>query len=618
MGKRDSEKINKFFYASLIFAFSFILANIKIEDPDAFIHIKLGEYIVKNFSIPSVDPFVYTYTENHYNNSAWLSQLIYYLLYKQASFSGLIIFNAILVGFTYSILFLLTDAMGAWNIPGFILILTISYASKERFVLRPHIFSLLFLSITIYLSFTGSERRRIFLYFLLFMLWANLHSGFIYGLTILGCFVCDSIIKLITKNDKAYFFKSIYNLSGAISGSLITPIPFAGYRFSTGLLKLKSSAEILEWRGLFESHYTFLLIVTIISILLFLYNWRNNSIKDWLIILIFTSAAFWAWRNAYELLVVSTPYGVMGLNKILERFKSTERLISDAMREIIPLFLVIIFLSTFMMNDFYSLIGHGANPHRYPAGAMDFVDKLNIEGNIFNSFNFGGALAFRFYPEKKIFIDGLSSGIATEFLSQYVEAVENGEKFEKLVEEYDIKIIIVESDRGYIKRGVFDPGRWKLVYWDDVSMVLLRSDVLPARIQSLEVGDPSDIIFEALRIPVESSDYFLKELRMSRNIADSFIVNLAIGLLLRRQGRIDESIDALENAYLRQPFSFICMFNLAESYKDAGYTDAAEWLFKRIVLLNGGITGLSQNPFKLPEADITRIKNEIKSMEVNY
>ncbi len=609
MVEKQSEKVNNIFYLSLIFAFSFILANIKIRDPDAFIHIKLGEYAIQNLTIPDRDPFVYTYTGSQYNNSAWLSQIIYYLIYKHTGIHGLIIFNATLVGITYTILFIVSRLMGLSRFLGIIFLLTVSYASKERFILRPHIFSLLFLSITVYLTSINLSKRRYFLFFLLFLLWANLHAGFIYGIIMLTCSAADGIIKKS--------LKPLFNLLSAIGGSAITPVPFAGYRFSTGLVKLKSTAEVLEWRSLIESHYIFLTVIVIVSILLTLVNWRKNTIKDWLVLCIFAPAGFWAFRNTYELLIVITPSAISGLYEFLKVFKFAEKFKTKPLIEAAPLILVSIFLFDFKLGDYYSLIGHGIDPRKYPSGAINYFKKINIKGNIFNSFNFGGALAFELYPERMIFIDGLSSGIAQEFLEEYVEATEDGEKFEKLAEEYNIGIIIVESDRGYIKRGIFNPEKWKMVYWDDSAMILLRKDMLPPALPTIELGDPSDIIYETMAIPVRSSGHLLNELNKSRNVSDSFMANLATGILLKRQGRIDDAIEVLEHAFLKQPFSFLCMYMLAESYEDAGYIYAAQWLLRRIIFLNGGLTGLRGQPYRISRREIKKIKYELENMEIN-
>lgn len=613
MERERSERAYKFFYPLLILAFAFILSNIKVKDPDAFIHLKLGEYAVQNIKIPDHDPFVYTYTQSQYNNSAWLSQVIYYIIFKLTGITGLIIFNAILVGLTYTVLFLITRAINLPELLSAIFVLTVCYASKERFVLRPHIFSLLFLSLTLFRLTKGKNGYSVT--FLLYLLWTNMHAGFIFGIIVLFLNAVDSGVKVIFRKKRPEEFKPDFlNLLFAFAGTLLNPVPFAGYRFSRGLAELKFYGDVLEWRSLLESHYTFLIAVTVVCIIFSIFNFKRNSIRDWLTLIVFVPAGFWSWRNTYELLIIITPLSVSGATQLFNYFNITKKVKKLAFIEGIPLVLTLTFLFDFKMNDFYNQIGHGISQRYFPSEAIRFLKKLNPEGNIFNSFNFGGALLFELFPYKRIFIDGLSSGIAREFMHEYVRATEDGGFFEKIAEKYNITAIMVESDRGYIKRGIFNPEKWALIYWDDYAMILLRKEFVSHEME-IRIGDPSDVIEEAIQVSLVGSDYFMNELYRSKKIADSFMVNLALGILLKRQGKLDEAIDLLEQAFSKQPFSFLCMYMLGHSFKEAGYIEAARWMYRRIILLNGGISGFSSQPFFIPRKEIKKIKNELKYLE---
>jgi len=615
--REQSEKVENIFFLLLIFSFCFLLASIKVKDPDAFIHIKLGEYIYKNFAIPDHDPFVYTYYEARYNDNAWLSQLIYYIIYRTNGLNALIIFNAIIVGVTYSILFQLMSLQGYPKTIIAIVLLAISYVSKERFVLRPHIFSLLLLSVTVYLTNLDFLKKRYLTYFLVFLLWSNLHSGFIYGLVVLGgCFLEGVYKKLTGMAEGERYAGSIINFLCAICGTFINPVPLAGYRFSAGLVGLKTHGDVLEWRSLLESHYNALIGIVILSILFAVLNWRRLEIRHWITILVFVPAGFWAWRQAYELLIVIFPFTLAGIVLAVNRGPFIRILNHMFVIEALPVVLTFILLFNFKMNDFFSLTGFGTDPRYYPSGAIKFLKNSMVEGNIFNSFNYGGALLFELYPEKKIFIDGLSSGIAQEFLARYFQSLESSEKFNEIADKYHINVVIIESDRGYIKRGILSPRIWKLVYWDDYAMVLFRNEVIRDRTQIIETGDPSDVVTEAFSIPPEQSETFLNELYKIKKLTSSFLVDLSIGIVLRTQGKLEEAIDMLEKAYLEQPFSYLAMVILAKTYKDAGYFRAAEWLFKRAILLNGGLTGLSTQPFYVPSGEIKKIRDELKEMEV--
>ena len=45
---------------------------------------------------------------------------------------------------------------------------------------------------------------------------------------------------------------------------------------------------------------------------------------------------------------------------------------------------------------------------RYPAGAADFLLAHHVAGPIFNTYEYGGYLIWRLWPEQRVFIDGRS------------------------------------------------------------------------------------------------------------------------------------------------------------------------------------------------------------------
>ncbi len=58
--------------------FVYALGVTKIIEPDTFWHIKAGELIVKDLSIPSTDPFTFTLEGEPWADTEWLSQVIFY------------------------------------------------------------------------------------------------------------------------------------------------------------------------------------------------------------------------------------------------------------------------------------------------------------------------------------------------------------------------------------------------------------------------------------------------------------------------------------------------------------------------------------------------------------
>jgi len=73
-----------------VFVFAFLLASRPLSDGDFWWHLKTGEYIMRNFSIPRVDFYSFTVRGKPWVAHEWLSEVIFYLIYSRAGFNTLI------------------------------------------------------------------------------------------------------------------------------------------------------------------------------------------------------------------------------------------------------------------------------------------------------------------------------------------------------------------------------------------------------------------------------------------------------------------------------------------------------------------------------------------------
>src|SRR5262245_46053947 len=64
----------------MVFAvlFFWLLFTVGLNDPDYFWHLKTGEYIVAHMSVPSGDPFSYTFQGRPWAPSEWLFEVCLY------------------------------------------------------------------------------------------------------------------------------------------------------------------------------------------------------------------------------------------------------------------------------------------------------------------------------------------------------------------------------------------------------------------------------------------------------------------------------------------------------------------------------------------------------------
>ncbi len=169
-----------------VFVFAFLFASRPLSDGDFWWHLKTGEYIVRNFSIPRIDFYSFTVPGKEWVAHEWLSEVIFYLVYSRAGFNTLIFIFTVLTVLAFWIVFSRTNAHPF--IKGFAVLLSV-WSILPTIGVRPRTFTLLFAGIYIALLHRfvrERETRAIWWLVPLMIVWVNLHAGYLIGLVLIG------------------------------------------------------------------------------------------------------------------------------------------------------------------------------------------------------------------------------------------------------------------------------------------------------------------------------------------------------------------------------------------------------------------------------------------------
>jgi tetratricopeptide (TPR) repeat protein len=124
--------------------------------------------------------------------------------------------------------------------------------------------------------------------------------------------------------------------------------------------------------------------------------------------------------------------------------------------------------------DSRKLPGFGVNDLFLPERALRYLDSAGIEGRLFNTFHWGGYLAWRDFPKRVPIIDGRGY-VAPDLLWDIRFARENAGLLEDLRRRYGFDVaVLAYPPRGQAEANAFTPPNWALVYWDDVALVYVR------------------------------------------------------------------------------------------------------------------------------------------------
>lgn len=188
--------------ACAAFAFVYVVTaaffrNSFLGDPDTFLHITVGKWILQNGRFPVVDHFSYTAFGKPWFATDWISELVFAFLYREGQWLGVTEIVAITAGLISSVLCFYLATKLRLSL-AFGLTVVIVALISPHFLARPVILSYLLLSVWMVLILEIEDHdnwsaRQGFMLIPVMLLWANVHGGFTFGLAIFYLFLCNAI-----------------------------------------------------------------------------------------------------------------------------------------------------------------------------------------------------------------------------------------------------------------------------------------------------------------------------------------------------------------------------------------------------------------------------------------
>ncbi len=475
------------------------LLSPEIRDSDFWWHLKTGQYMVETHSLPVPDPFAYTTAGAPFTNAGeavarhfnltheWLAQIFLYAAYSAAGFPGVVALRALLLA-----AFCGLAGLAAWRRSGSVhrgwmagLVVT---AAVVPFALdRPQLFTYLFLALAVAIL---ESRRRLWLLPALFAIWANCHGGFVLGWVVLAAYCAEALIAP-WRSTPLPEARAVWVWSGA--AFLASGINPNGFRAVQVLFLYRSSqlqSHLLEWArpALWPPPLFALLLAAATAVMV--WQRRRVRVSDWLLLAAFGVAACTAGRN--------TIFAGFFAPVFLAAYIPWKRVLPAAAGWAVAGALVAGIVWGTAAGEFFQL---RAAEWRYPSGAASFLVSHRVADRMFNTYEYGGYLMWRLWPDQRVFIDGRA--LSEQVFDDYARILYNhddsgGKSAQQLLDQYGAGVIVMnafEYSTGTVyllAPALADPAQteWKLVYRDAQAMVWLRrppAGVVP--LNNLEVFD---------------------------------------------------------------------------------------------------------------------------------
>jgi len=491
------------FIGLFLFLMGFFALN-QISNFDSFFHLKTGEYIWENKTIPQGDIFSFTAQGQSWTTHYWLTDVVFYLVFNIfGGFWPLIIFVTLIAFLSYFFVLKNSFLRGGEFFSVLVLILPIFYLTMDLWVVRPQIFSFLFCSILLFIlekSRQQNNYKTLILIPLIILLWANCHAGVLIGLAILLMMILANIIQILIKK------WNIFNLSKFITKTIskrlllfliivfLVSLGFSflnpnGFKTSLYLQEIKPTAQALgieEWKSLLlflniPQAKIFLGVMIVVSLFILWRFIKRRKLDIFDLGLVFSAIILplISIRHVIFFPLLIFPIFISEIANCLwwQKFLQRQQTIPKEKNLYQVLFLVfLIFLIVKVLN-----LPHTALNDTYlPIQAVNFIEKEGLQGPMYN-LEMGGYLIWRLWPEQKVFLDGRNEIYTGKIIKDYIEIAKTEGDWETAIDEYEINYFIlwyreplynlVVKMEPLIKQKDF-----RLVYWDDVALIYVKDN----------------------------------------------------------------------------------------------------------------------------------------------
>jgi hypothetical protein len=454
-------------------------AMVLFIDPDIWWHFRTGQWILSHGQVPLTDPFSADGMGKPWVAYSWPFEILGYVLFTKLGLMGILVFT---VSMSFLIALVLHGALRRAGLPFAAEVLLVAAALGAMSSLlspRPWLFSILFFTVELFILFYVRRTDQIGPLIALpplFVLWANSHIQFIYGLAVLGLFLVEVFLSRSPSDSLHPRRRPIERVSlvflACLIATLVTPyhfrlyIPVFEYIGQTGAFQVVMELLPLSFRAL-----TDWLVIGLTIGAAFVLGWQRAWLPfPTLLLLMGTFLAFRARRDVWVLVLAA----VFIISEFGEFVRSEPSFGFTRLRAIC----VIVVLAVAIY-----LIGVGRQiseqqlesvvEQRFPVAAVKFIKEKNYSGPIYNHFNWGGYLIWTL-PKLPVSMDGRTNLHGDQRIERSMKTWSGLKGWESDPELMKARLVIGGTN-DVLTNLLRTDSRFKLVYEDAVAAVFVAS-----------------------------------------------------------------------------------------------------------------------------------------------
>jgi hypothetical protein len=490
----------------LLFVWGTTAAFRPIRNADVWMNLRVAGDIVASGEIPSVDQYSAVAAGRPVIVHEWLSSFIFWGIYKIGGGQALTVFRALMMLAMLLLLWFSMEKRARCFILTAPLLALAAYIILERVMVRPHVFTLLFLCVWVFsLERWRRERRLRYLIILvpLQVLWVNLHGGYMIAL-VLGAMMTGTTALLALfpswSKGESYSGSDVAKFAAltaaCLIASLINPhgLRLLEFSLTMGFASDYIKQFVYEWGSpladkYMQRAYGFNVVLSIFVLIWLglVLNIKRRPLLDAVFAVLATVLTVQAIRFVSFIGILGFPVMVRAWLSVADTRAGS---LPVKRLPVIETALFTLILASTLVYGFpidkssHYRIGWGFGG-RLPYKSVEFLAKQNFEGNIFNDYADGAFLIHKLSPGIRPVMDPRIDIYGSDLTYEYFASRDDPLKFFQYLNKYNVSLVLLMQSKKNIP--VIQllsqlPASKLLLRADDRFLFAYNRDLLPAEI----------------------------------------------------------------------------------------------------------------------------------------
>ncbi|MGH7691569.1 MAG: hypothetical protein ACREOA_02525 [Candidatus Dormibacteria bacterium] len=457
-----------------------LAARPQIADPDFWWHLRNGGTLLASNALIHVNPYAFMAVGRHWIMQEWLSESWMAAVAAASGRLGVVVVYELITVALFTLIWLRARELGpAHGLSLGVGVLVAGLVAYPILGPRSQMESYMLTALVLFLVERQLRRGGHVAWLLppVFLVWSNLHAGFILGLIfLLGILGVEAVAILAGRRapgQRGQIRQLALATVGSLAACLINPngAAIVAYPFETQF-NTAQQALIQEWQSPdFHSAILIPLLLYILSLGVLLVRYRSISLRDGLVLALSLGLTLQSVRNSVFLVAAATPIWINLAEhlrlELSRRWRSRLRPRQPRLMVLLELLEIAGLLAILTVQ-----VDAGGSPRlnsatyvsQFPVCAARWLDAGPSRLRIFNQYGDGGFLAYT-VPQDKVFIFGDAALMGAPLLERYASIIDLSPKWLRRLDASPSQVVVFERGTAF-PDALQRAAQWTVVYRD--------------------------------------------------------------------------------------------------------------------------------------------------------